>query len=162
MEEQIRSPCVKDRAEADLRAKVARVAGDLLDGASHGDEEDIEEGPLVSQGDGVELRGDREDDMETGHRQEALETRFEPLGSSRSLTLWAVTIPAGVVGDSNVPAGVAPVDMSTEFGSAACDDVAQDRLLGRGRRVGTPIVFTVRTHHVGELESRPHEILLAA
>jgi len=54
-----------------------------------------------------------------------------------------------------VAASVALVQVSTEGGGAALDDVAHHLSLGGRRRIPPAILLAVRTENVGDLTGRP-------
>ena len=68
VEEQVLAPGVKHAGDAGLRAEELGVARDGGERPGGRPEEDVEDGLLVAQSQGVEIVGDCEDDVEIGHR----------------------------------------------------------------------------------------------
>ena len=54
-------------------------------------------------------------------------------------------------------AAVASVDVSSQSGGATLDEVAHHRFLWRGRRVDPPVLGTVGSEDVRDLEAGSHE-----
>ena len=70
-------------------------------------------------GDLRDLGGQREDDVEILHRQQVLGAGLHPVTRGGSLTLWAVSVLAGIISDVMVAAFGATGHMPAErFGSA--------------------------------------------
>ena len=145
---------MKHGGHADLSAKMVRVASDRQQSLGGGLKEDSVDEGLVAQGERIEIVGQREDDVEVRRRQQALEPLREPLRSSGALALGAMPVAAGVIRDALVAAAVACVHVPAQCGGAARGDVSQDALLGARRGMCEPVLFSVRTHHVGDLEAR--------
>ena len=119
VEEKVLRPGVENGGEADLGSQVFRIGGDGPKGGRDGLEEEVVNDLLVVEGEGAEGVGKREDEVEVRDRQEFAPPSFEPFGFGQGLTLWAVPVAAGVVGDHLVAAAVAPVEMPSEDGGAA-------------------------------------------
>src|SRR6202051_1245141 len=74
------------------------------------------------KGDRGDVGRQRETDMEIGARKRVRFSRGEPLGAGLSLTLRAMSIPAGIIGDPGHAAGVASLHVTAErLGSARND-----------------------------------------
>jgi hypothetical protein len=67
--------------------------------------------------------------MKVLDREKFRGTLLQPLGSRGSLALRAMTVAARVVRDAAISAGVAFLNMASEFGCAAESDVTQHPLL---------------------------------
>jgi hypothetical protein len=124
-------PCVQHGRDADRGAQMLRVGGD--DGECIG--RDFEQQPIhfgfVLVGDGADSCRKGEYDMEVRDRQQFRLPRFEPFLSSRPLTLVAVAIATGVVGDAHVRAILAALDMTAERSRPANLDRRHDAPLGK-------------------------------
>ena len=96
---QVLAPTVKNRDEADLRTEVFWVGGNRAQRLGNRLEQDGVERRLVLEGDGCNRRGQCEDDMVIGHRQQVLPPRLQPVPAGLSLTLRAMPVAAGIVGD---------------------------------------------------------------
>jgi len=119
MEEEILAPGVENRGHPDLGAQMIWVTGDLQQGLGCRGEQDLEDLPLVAQRQRVEIIGQGEDDMEVGHGEQAFDALREPLRTPKSLTLWAVPVPTGVIGDLDLTAVSATQHMATQTGRSA-------------------------------------------
>src|SRR5215217_9190909 len=69
---------------------------------------------LVLERDRGDGRGQREDDMEIGRRQELDLPGGEPFGSCLPLALRAMPVATRVVGDAGLAAILAPLDMTAQ------------------------------------------------
>ncbi len=98
---QVLAPGVKDRNEADLGAQVLRVGRDHAQRLGRCLEQDGVDGGLVLEGDRRDRRGQREDDMEIGRRQELSLSGRQPVGAGLPLALRAMPVTAGIIGDSD-------------------------------------------------------------
>ena len=125
-------PGVEDGQEADLGPEVLGVGGDLLQGLGGGPEQQAVDHARVLQGDRAERRGQGEDEVEVLDGQEFRLAGLHPVGGGGGLTLGAVAVAAGVVGDLPVPAPVALLDVPAQRRGPAGGDVVQGAaLLGR-------------------------------
>jgi hypothetical protein len=123
------TPGVEDHEEAEACAEVARVGGDLLKGPGGRVEQEVVDDLRALEGERCEGLGQREDDVSVGHRQHLGLARVEPPGLGAALTLRAMTVPARVVGDLAVAAGVTLVDVAAEASRAAGQDLVDDPAL---------------------------------
>src|ERR1700694_4775046 len=64
--------------------------------------------------------------MDVARGEAFLATRLEPTAAGVGLTLWAVPIAAGVVGDGAMSTAGALIDMATECGGATARHGQQD------------------------------------
>ena len=76
-------------------------------------------GGLVLQGDRRDRRGHGEDDVKIRDRQEFRATVGEPLRARQTLALGAMPVTAGVIGDADLAAILALLDMAAERRRAA-------------------------------------------
>jgi hypothetical protein len=90
-------PGVKDCGEANSGTKVSLVTGDLLESFRRGLKKDGEKAALVEEHNGLQLVGERKDDVEVGDGQETLLLLVEPFGLLQALAFGTVSVPAGVV-----------------------------------------------------------------
>ncbi len=155
-------PGVQHGEEADLGPEVLGIGGDLSQGGGGGLEQEAVDHPRVLQGDRVERRGQGEDDVEIRDRQEFRFAGLRPVGGGVCLTLGAVAIAAGVVGDPPVPAPVAGFDMAAQRRGPTGRDVAQGVALLGPERVPVPVEEGVpmASDDVGDFETgRRHGIV---
>ena len=109
---------MEDGGEADARAQMPRVGGDRRQRLGGGPEQEVVDGRLVLERDRADCRRQGEDDVVVGNRQEFGLALGEPLARRRALTLRAVPVAAGVVGDAFVRAVLAALDVAAERGAA--------------------------------------------
>ena len=115
-------PCVQHSDDANLGAEPARIGGERRHRLSGSLEQDGIDDGLVLKGDRGDLGRQRENEMEIGDRKQVRFSRGEPLGAGLSLTLRAMSIPAGIIGDPGHAAGVASLHVTAErLGSARND-----------------------------------------
>src|SRR5687767_877826 len=100
-------PSMEDGEKAHVRAEILGFCGDGSQGLGSGLKEQVVAQTLVLQRDGCQLVGKGEDDVEVRDVEEFTLSGGEPFGSCGGLTLGAVPVAAGVVGDLFVAAGIA-------------------------------------------------------
>src|SRR5713101_6316813 len=98
---QVLSPGMEHRHEADPRAQMFAVGGDLQEGFGRGAKEHAVNYPLVLEGQGCD-------------RQRLSGALFEPRRAGCALALRAMAIAAGTIRDRAVTATVALFDVATE------------------------------------------------
>jgi len=157
-----RAPGVQDGGEADARAQMLRVGGDRGQRLGGGPEQQVVDGRLVRERDGADRCRQGEDDVVIGNRQQLGLAVFEPLSRRRGLTLRAVAVAAGIVGDPLVRAVLAALDVSAERGRATGLDRRHDLQLGEAEvtGVGLPPRRPMGAKDVGDLEARPRHAAL--
>jgi len=74
---------------------------------------------------------ERKDGMKVGNRQKLVLPRLDPSGTSKKLTLRAVPVAAGVIGNFFLTATGAPPDMPSQDFRPAIGDVLNDFALIR-------------------------------
>jgi hypothetical protein len=155
VEEEVLCPGVEDGGEADLGSQMFRIGRDGPKSGRDGLEEEVVNDLLVVEGEGAEGVGKCEDDVEVRDRQEFAPPGLEPFGFGQGLTLGAVPVAAGVVGDHLVVAMVAPIEMSPQGGGPALLDSAHDLpLLGIHRLAElAAIVFSVLAEDVRDFQT---------
>ena len=151
---QILSPGMEHRHEADPRAQMFRIGGDLQEGLGRGAKEHAVNNPLVLEGQGCDRLRQCEDDVKVLDRQQLASALFEPRRAGGALALWAMAIAAGTIRDRAMPAAVALFDVATERGGATDRDVPQRFLLAsRERRSeGLEVSWTVNAENIGQLQ----------
>ena len=154
---QRRAPGVQHGGEADARAQMLRVGGDRGQRLRGGPEQEVVDGGLVLERDGADRRRQGEHDVIVGNRQEFRLAVFEPLPRRGGLTLRAVAIPAGVVGDPFVRAVLAALDVPAERGRATGLDRRHNLQLVEAHVTGVGLSprRPVGAKDVGDLEARP-------
>ena len=119
MMRQRRAPGVQDQGCADLCSQVLRVGSDSTqDFRGHLEQQAIDHG-LVVIGDRADRCRQCEHQVVIVHRQEVGLTGFEPATRGVTLALRAMPIPAGVVGDLGMLAGLAVQYMPAQGRTAA-------------------------------------------
>ena len=146
-------PGVQDGEDADLRAEPARIGGERRHRLGGGLEQDRIDDGLVLEGDGGDRRGQGEHDVEIGNRQQFGLAGGEPLRPRRALTLRAMAIAAGVVGDARRAAIVAGLDVTAERRRAARRDRAHHAPLDAAQMSG--VGANDRRRHAGAEYPRP-------
>ena len=123
-------PGVQDRQAADPRSEPAVIGGQRGQGLNGGLEQDRIDGALVLESDGRDRRGQREDDVEIGNRQQFGLPIGQPSRPCEPLTLRTMPIAARVVGDARRTAIVAGFHVPAKHRRSACRDRANDAPLG--------------------------------
>src|SRR5271166_3873682 len=123
---QRRTPGVENGGEADAGAQMFGVGGDRGQRLRGGPEQEVVDGGFVVERDGADRGRKSEDDVIVGNRQKLRLAVFEPLPRRRSLTLRAVAVAAGIVGDARMGAVLAALDVSAERGGPATLDRRHD------------------------------------
>src|SRR5271168_1236937 len=119
-----RAPAVQYRRDADAPSEVLGVGRDGEHRLRRGLEQQIVDHGLVLVGDVANRRGQREDDVEVGNREQFGLARRHPLACCRALTLRAVPVAAAVIGDRGVGAVLATRDVTAQRRCAAVLDGA--------------------------------------
>ena len=139
--QQVLTPGVQDRDEADLGAQVLGVRCNRAQRLGGGAEQDVVDGCLVLIRDRGDLLRRGEDDMEVFDRQQFAASIVEPFGTRERLALRAVPVPAAVERDALMATGVALLDMTAERSRATTLDRSHHTALptAQVRRVITTI-----------------------
>ena len=116
---QSRAPGVQHGGEANASPQVFWVGrnGDRRLGG--GPEQQVVDDGLVLERDWRDRGRQGEDEVIVGDRQQIVSLGFQPLSRRRALALRAMTVPARVVGDLNMGAVVAALDVTAKRRSAA-------------------------------------------
>ena len=111
---QRRTPGVEDGGEADARAQMLRVGGDGGQRLGGCPEQELVDGGLVVERHRADYGRQGEDDVIVGDRQEFGFALGQPLLRRRALTLRAVAVATGIVGDAFVRAVLAALDVAAQ------------------------------------------------
>jgi hypothetical protein len=109
-------PRVQHAEEANFCAKMFGIAGNFEECFCTGAEQEIVDDLLVLQDQRSQMTRKREYNMDVLRRKKFSATLFQPTFASSCLTLRAVAISTGVVGDSAMPAASAFIEMPAECG----------------------------------------------
>jgi hypothetical protein len=148
-------PGVQDGGDAELGTEVLGISGELLQGSSGGAEEQVIEPARVDADQGAQGVRQGEDDVEVRHRQEQRLLRHQPLGSLGALTLRAVAIAAGVIGDVLGPTVFALLHVPTQGRRPTALDGAEDAPLLHRDVVARTKAGAAAADHARHLESWP-------
>ena len=121
-----RTPGVQHQGCADTGTQVFWVCGKGEQGLGGRREQETVEHRLVLVGDLADRRGQGKDHVVVLDRQEVCLTRFEPAPGGTGLTLGAMPVTAGVVGDLGMLAGLTLQHMTAECRTAALLDGRHD------------------------------------
>ena len=154
---QRRSPGVQHAGHADPGAHALGIGRDGHHRFRRRLEQQPVDRPLVPVGDLRDLGRQGEDDVEILHRQQVLGARRHPVARRRSLTLRAVPVLAGVVGDVMVAALGAARHMPAERLGPAGLDRRHHLELGEADmpRIGLPPRRTMGAEDVSDLQLWP-------
>ena len=112
--DQVLPPGVQHRGHANRGPEMLGIGGDGLHRLGRRSEQDVVDDRLVLQRDAGDRRRHREYDMEVGDRQQLGLAIGDPLRAGQTLALRAVPVAAGIVGDADVAAILAALDMAAE------------------------------------------------
>ncbi|MBB4201131.1 hypothetical protein GGD83_004969 [Rhodoblastus sphagnicola] len=143
--------------EADAGAEMFGIGGDGRQRLGRRLEQQIVDGGLVLERDLRDRGRHGEDDVEIGNRQQVGFAVLQPSSSGGGLTLRAVPVATGIVGDARVRAILAALDMTAERRGAAMFDRRHHLQLGEAdmARVGFAPVRSMGVKNVGDLQTRP-------
>ena len=133
------------------------IGADRRQGLRRSTEQDRVEELLVLEGNGCDLLGQGEYDVEVLDWQDLLLSVGDPRGAGELLALRAVAVAAGVVGDPEMTASVATLDMTAPVRRATRDDVIEHAPFGGGEptvALGDE-VGPVGAHDIGEFQPWP-------
>lgn len=153
--QQVLTPGMQKGEEAHFPAEALRVTAQREQGFRGGLKQEVVDNRLVLKGDFGGFLWDREDHVEILDRQQVGFAVFDPLPARRVLTLRAMAIPAGIVGDMKVIALAALFDMTAECRRAADLDRTQHAKLLVRQRMSLTVGLAVLSNNVGQLESGP-------
>jgi len=126
MKDERLSPRVQHGEEADMGAKMLRIAGDRVQGLGDSAEEDVIDNGFVLEGNRGDGFGDGEHHVEVLGIEHFGFALVNPGGPGETLTLGTVAISAGVVPDAGVPAPVTLLGMSPKGGRSTLLDGDHD------------------------------------
>jgi hypothetical protein len=149
-----RAPGVEHGGDADPGAKMPGIGGDRHHRLGGGPEQQIVDDRLVLPGDVGDLGRQREDDMEVSDRQQVGLALGEPGARGRALALRTVAIATGVIGDPEIAAVVAAIDMAAQRRCAAVLDRRHDLQLREAQApsVDGPVSRACGAEDIGDLE----------
>jgi len=124
------APGVQHGKEAEFGSQVLRVRCDLAESLRGGAEQKGVEELLVLQRESRDLLRDGEHDVEVLDGEDLLLAVGEPFGAGQFLALGTVSVPAGVVGDPKVAAGITAFDVTAARRGATRHDVIQHPSFG--------------------------------
>ena len=148
------APRVQDRGDSDRAAEVPRIAAEGEQRVRGRAEEQRVDHARIALCERIEVVRQRENDMEVGNREQIGPSSREPPLFRQCLTLRAMAIATGVVGD---PYGAAPVTrlpMPAECGGAAGLDRVKRPTLDGDEAVRSTIRVAMGAQDVREFESR--------
>ena len=151
-------PCVQDRDHAGLGAEMFWVGSDDADRLGSRLEQDVVDECLVLESDRRDWRRHGEDNMEIGNGQQFGAAICKPLEARQTLALRAMPIAAGTLGDADLAAILAPLDMTAERRRSACLDRGHDLALIEGEPVALRSAkrVAVAAKNVRHLQLRTH------
>ena len=149
---------MENGGDADPRAEMLRVGSNRQHRLRGGAEQQVIDHRLVVEGDLAQFGRQGEDDMEIPYGQQVGFARSEPGARGCTLTLGAVPVAAGVVGDASMPALIAGLDMASECGGAAGLDRRHHLELVEAEMPGMvcPIGRASGAEDIGDLERGQH------
>jgi hypothetical protein len=131
-------PGMEHAEEADLCAKVTRIAGDLQQGCGTGLKQQVVDDALVLQREGRQFTWQREHDVDIAGGQQLLFARLEPAQACVRLASRAMPVATRVIGDGGCMSAVGTaIAMSAERSGAAACDREQDLLMLPGDPAAT-------------------------
>ena len=121
-------------------------------------EQDVVDECLVLESDRRDWRRHGEDDMKIGNGQQFGAAICKPSEARQTLALRAMPIAAGIVGDADLAAILAPLDMTAERRRSACLDRGHDLALIEGEPVALRSAkrVAVAAKNVRHLQLRTH------
>ena len=144
----ILTPGMQYPKEADLRAEVLWISGDLTQRLRGRPEQDVVDHGLVLKGDDLDLRGHGEHHMKVGYVEQFRLTVLEPFGPRETLTFWAAVVATRIVGETLMAAITALLDVTAKSGGAATLDRDHGAPPGGGQR--RAMLITERRPEVAE------------
>ena len=151
---EILPPRVQNRRDPDRAAQVTRILAEGEQRVGSGAEENRVDHTRIALREGMEVVGQGEDDVEVRNGQEVGLVRRQPPFLGERLTLRAMAIATGVVGDPHGAAVITRLPMPAERGGAAGRDGPEGALLHRREPVRASIVVAVLADDLRELEPR--------
>src|SRR3954453_13213455 len=155
MVQQVLSPGMEHREEADLSAQMPGVGRDRAQGLGRRAEQDAVDDLLVLVSDGGDFLRYREDDVEVLGVEDLGAAILQPFGTGQRLAFRAVPVPAAVVRDALMPALIALVDVATQRRRAAALDRGHDAALRGGQVMPLTIDVAVAAEYIRQFRPRP-------
>ena len=116
------APGVEHGDQANVCTEMLGIGRHGAQGISGGAHEEVVHHRLVLECDLSQQGGQREDDVEIGHRQQLGLAGLQPFGTRQVLALRTVPVATGVVGDALLAAVAALLKMAAQGRSPACRD----------------------------------------
>src|SRR5262245_26214698 len=148
-------PGMEHGQATDLRAKMLRVPGDVLEGLCHSTQEHAVEDAGILQAQGAESVWQRKHHMDVGDIEPLTFPRGEPGHLGGPLTLGAVAIATGVRADRLIATVVTWGLVAPQGGSTADGDGAQGptRLVREARAIACEEKVAVLVDHIRHFEA---------
>lgn len=108
------TPAVQHRDETDPGTEMFGVGGNDAQRLGGCPEQDVVDDFLVLEGYGCDLGWQREDHVEIRHRQKVACPSLKPVARDRALTLGAMPVAAGIIGNTHCATGPTALNMSTK------------------------------------------------
>src|ERR1700731_765859 len=161
MQGELLTPSVQHAEETDFCTEMFGVTRDFEKSFCAGAKKQTIDEFLILQRHGRQLRRKREDHVNVVCREKFLLTRGDPTVAGRGLTLRAVAVSAGVVGDGAMPAASALIEMPTEWGGTTARNGQQhfDVLPAEPLAISLEKCSSRATDKIGHLEGRPIHLL---
>ena len=153
---QRRAPGVQDQGQPDAGTQMPRIGGDGAQGLGRDLKQQAVDHRLVGIGDRADRRRQGKDEVVVLDRQQVDLAGLEPAPGRTGLTLRAMPITAGVVGNLGMLTGGTLQHMATQRRTAALLDRRHDLELAEAKMpvMGSPKGFTMGTEDVTDLELR--------
>ena len=150
-------PGMEHAEEADLGAKVPRIAGDLQQRGGAGAEQQAIDQPLVLKRERSQFTRQREHSMNVARGQQLAFALLKPADAGVALALRAVPVTARVIGDGGMAATGALIAMAAESSRAATCDGSQHLLMLSVDPLAAAFDETLSgvANDVGHLQRRP-------
>jgi cytochrome c-type biogenesis protein CcmH/NrfF len=146
---EVLAPGVQDGEAGDLRSEMVRVSAQGQQCLGNGTKEHPVDDATILERQWSELLRNGEHDVEVLDVEQFLLARFEPVCSSRRLTLWAMPVAARVVDRHLVTAALTPLEMTPESRRPALCEIVQYPSLLLRRAVALQIRRTVFSDDIG-------------
>src|SRR5258708_7557496 len=156
------TPGMEHTEEADFCTEVFGIAGHFEESFCTGAKQEIVEDFPVLQDQRSQMTRKREDNMDVLRRKKFPATLFQPTFASSCLTLRAVAISTGVVGDGAMSAASALIEMPAERGGATPRNRQEhfDVLPGDPLTASFDKCVSRSADQIGHLEGRPAHLLV--
>ena len=153
---QRRAPGVQDQGQPDAGTQMPRVGGDGAQGLGRDLKQQAVDHRFIVIGDRTDRRRQGKDDVVVVDRQQIDLTGLEPASGGAGLTLRAMAVTTGVVGDLGMLTGGTMQHMAAQRRAAALLDRRHDLALAQAEMpaLGLPPSRPVGTEDIRDLEGR--------